>query len=163
MEEVWKPIPSIPHHEASNYGHIRSVSRRVPAKGGSTRMAPGKIKKTHPNNDGYLMVSINRRRYRVHRLVASAFFGMSDSYVLHKNDVKTDNRLSNLYYGDDSANRLDNVHNGNHNMARRTHCKNGHEYSPENTKPLWSGRGRQCITCQREKQRRYYYRKRTSP
>lgn len=35
--------------------------------------------------------------------------------------------------------------------SSRTHCKNGHEFSPANTR--WRGNGRVCKACQRERQR----------
>lgn len=42
--------------------------------------------------------------------------------------------------------------------ASRTHCKNGHEYTPENTY-RWTGGGggaRRCKTCRSEAARRWY-------
>ncbi|MBT2430556.1 HNH endonuclease [Streptomyces sp. ISL-112] len=46
----------------------------------------------------------------------------------------------------------------------KTHCKNGHEFTPENTyvKPYWHGDGgfRQCRECMREQQRAYRERRR---
>ena len=44
-------------------------------------------------------------------------------------------------------------------MRARTHCKNGHEYTPENTNLV--GNRRRCRTCDREYQRRYNQRRRT--
>jgi hypothetical protein len=45
---------------------------------------------------------------------------------LHRNDVRTDNRLENLYYGTPSENMLDSLRNG-----RRTR-------SSRRTKPFWT-------------------------
>lgn len=45
---------------------------------------------------------------------------------------------------------------GKHQLAK-THCPQGHEYSAENTRPYPGRPGRQCITCQRARQLRYYY------
>ena len=41
--------------------------------------------------------------------------------------------------------------------ARKTHCKRGHEFTPENT--YWSARGRGCLTCRREADRKRYERR----
>jgi hypothetical protein len=38
--------------------------------------------------------------------------------------------------------------------GRKTHCVNGHAFTPENTGPI-KGKWRRCLTCHREKQRRY--------
>jgi hypothetical protein len=35
----------------------------------------------------------------------------------------------------------------NKNRTLKTHCKNGHEYTPENTRRLPTQRGRICIAC----------------
>lgn len=37
----------------------------------------------------------------------------------------------------------------------RTHCKNGHEFTPENTRPRKDCNGRVCLTCSSETQARY--------
>jgi hypothetical protein len=39
----------------------------------------------------------------------------------------------------------------NRNRRLKTHCVNGHEFTPENTKPRGDGRGRQCVECERFK------------
>jgi HNH endonuclease len=39
--------------------------------------------------------------------------------------------------------------------ARKTHCKNGHEFTPENT--IWRADGRSCRSCKRVYERAYYY------
>lgn len=45
-------------------------------------------------------------------------------------------------------------------VATATHCKNGHEFTPENTYGRQDDHGdRQCRTCARLRQRRYYYEK----
>lgn len=50
----------------------------------------------------------------VHRLVAKAFVENDSGHklVLHKNDIKWDNRAENLYWGDHYMNRLDMRRNG---------------------------------------------------
>lgn len=47
----------------------------------------------------------------------------------------------------------------NQRRARPTHCKNGHEYTPENTVFYPSARGRRCKTCSAVWGRRAYLKK----
>jgi hypothetical protein len=45
----------------------------------------------------------------------------------------------------------------------RTHCRNGHEYTPDNTS-LWGpdSMWRRCLDCDRERNKKYYDRDRVS-
>jgi hypothetical protein len=45
------------------------------------------------------------------------------------------------------------VGSGWQKLAARTHCKNGHEFSPENTRQGWTANHRVCRTCERERLR----------
>ena len=68
---------------------------------------------------GYLIVKVQEGDQRVnqyvHRLVCEAFHGPSrdpnKQNALHRNDVKHDNRMENLYWGSDLDNHLDAVKN----------------------------------------------------
>jgi len=53
---------------------------------------------------------------KVHHAVAEAFLGPKPpgAFVCHRNDIPTDNRPANLYYGDASTNMLDAYRNGKH-------------------------------------------------
>jgi hypothetical protein len=62
-----------------------------------------------------LTASYKRRCFRVHRLVASAWLGYRPSNVpcCHKDDVKTNNHVSNLYWGSHKSNAEDYKRNKN--------------------------------------------------
>ena len=86
--EVWRPIPSLPYHEASDAGDIKGV------RGGILKFSLDRngYKVVHPYKSGGV---INRK---VSKLVAEAFFGPSDLDVHHRNGNKRDDRPENLEY-----------------------------------------------------------------
>jgi hypothetical protein len=55
-------------------------------------------------------------------------------------------------------NRLTRRSGGGARMAARTHCKNGHPFTPENTR--MQGTARICKPCSRERLRRFRARER---
>lgn len=83
--EVFKTLTFAEHMCVSNNGRVydKNLNRfRVISKSGS----------------GYLHVGINKKYYRIHRLVAQAFIANPENkpFVNHINGVKTDNRAENL-------------------------------------------------------------------
>lgn len=145
----WRDVPGYEgYYQASDDGQIRSVSR-VLRPGNGAQGTPFVIL----SKNG---VHANRK---VAHLVMEAFVGPRPEglCVLHWDDVKTNNHLSNLRYGTRSENKHDAVRNGIHHKSRRTHCPYGHEFSDENT--AWVGRARRCRTCARQQSRESYARK----
>ena len=131
----WAPIPGFDGYEASDEGFIRS------ARGVLNPWL----------SHGYAQVSLRRdgRTYKrsVHRLVLLAFVGGGEGLdSCHRDGDKSNNRLTNLYWGTRSENIRDQVRHGRHNNGRKTHCPQGHPYSEENTYVLRGGR-RQCRAC----------------
>lgn len=106
--EEWRVVPEHPSYEVSNHGQVR---RRY-AKG---RWKAGHILRPGQSHSGHLYVIITNgdglaRKQFVHRLVAAAFVGpcpFEGAYVLHHDDVPTNNRPENLYWGDHSQNVKD--------------------------------------------------------
>lgn len=76
-------------YDAETGEFVWKVSRKGPVWAGAS---PGAIDK-----DGYLMICVNRRHYRAHRL---AWFYVTKKWPLHQIDhidgVKTNNRFANL-------------------------------------------------------------------
>lgn len=105
MIEVWKSIPSAPGYEASSLGRVRSLP-------GFKRK--GRIKALKTKSNGYLVASIGRRRHAyVHRLVAEAFLGAVEGFVVrHLDGSRTNNILSNLAIGTAQENSDDRYRHG---------------------------------------------------
>lgn len=100
--EIWKDIPNYEgYYKASNYGRVKSMPRKL-AFGCAYRMTEEKILKESIAGSGYLFVCLCKdgvhKQIYVHRLVWYAFNGdiPEGMDVNHINEVKTDNRLSNL-------------------------------------------------------------------
>lgn len=160
--EQWKPVVGYESlYEVSDLGRVRSVDRRVPTSNGHYRRFRSKILNPYVRPNGYLIVSLSQdgkeRAARVHALVLAAFVGPKpvDMECLHGNGIRDDNRIHNLRYGTRSDNMQDALKHGTHYFAKRTHCKNGHEYTPENTRLHKRNGSRVCRKCQQEYLREY--------
>lgn len=158
--ERWLPIVGYEgQYEVSDAGRVRSLARRVPCGYGNTRLVPSRILKPVVMKDGRLGVTLPgspRRRFRVHRLVLSAFVRepLPDEEACHHPDPDpTNNRLENLRWDTRTENCLDIVRQGRHHWANKTHCPRNHEYTKENTYMYPDGR-RGCRICIREQSRR---------
>ena len=119
MTEIWKPILKIKRnnkivqfegYEVSNLGRVRSYKYKYgQVKPGGKRpflAEPYEIFGRKEKNKGYMLLclsDVNKKRHniRIHTVVVQTFVGFPEDgmIVCHKNDVKTDNRLENLYYG----------------------------------------------------------------
>jgi hypothetical protein len=88
--EIWKEIPSIKTHEASNLGRVRNVKTKRIMKQSITM--------------GYYRVFI-KKTCLVHRLVAEAFLDKSDYKIVHhKDNDKKNNNVENLEWNTQSYN-----------------------------------------------------------
>jgi hypothetical protein len=115
-KEIWKYIPGLEkRYQVSNLGRMRRGS--TPAK--ATK--PFQILNIRTDKHGYYCCDIYAkgdgtfRRLRVHRLELFAFRGnpKEGQYCTrHLNDIKTDNRLCNLKWGNQSDNCKDFYRNG---------------------------------------------------
>jgi hypothetical protein len=111
--EVWKPIPGYEGlYEASTEGRIRSCYARM---GWKKIICNAKyILKPNLVRGGYHAVNVwkdGKCKYaKVHRLVASAFFGPSNLCVNHKDGNKINNCVSNLEWVSVSENTRHAIH-----------------------------------------------------
>jgi len=95
--ESWLPIVGYEgKYEVSDFGNVRNVKS-------------GRILKSSPNNNGYLLVDLynnGRKTFLVHRLVLQTFLPIDDfKDVNHKNHIKTDNCFENLEWCSSSENQ----------------------------------------------------------
>lgn len=112
----WQTIPGYSAYQASDDGRVR-------------RIATGKEIRAIPNGP-YLGLSVKCDvsekfvRRRVHVLVTLAFHGPRPlgKIALHRNDIKSDNRSGNLYWGTHSGNQYDAIRNGGKKVGYRREC-----------------------------------------
>lgn len=137
MAEEWRHVPSIYGVEASDQGAIRRNGRLMKLQ----------------RSKGYFQITLDHRTYSVHRLVAEAFHGPDERMVRHLDGNGENNTPANLRYGTNRENVQDTIDHGRNFFLNKTHCRNGHEYTDENTY-LDHGR-RVCRICNAAAQRRY--------
>ena len=90
QKEIWKDIPGFPEYQISNLGRVMSFKNQY---GHGPRIIYGETTRS-----GYIQVSMNKKRRKIHRLVALAFIPNPQGLpqINHKNEIKTDNRVENL-------------------------------------------------------------------
>ena len=116
-QEQWKDIFGYDGiYQVSDLGRVRS------RKSGEWKMLrPGKF------GIGYLQVSLckdgRKKNFYIHRLVASAFIendNIFNTEINHINEVKSDNRVSNLEY---CTAQYNNTYNNIRRRCRENNCK----------------------------------------
>ena len=115
--ESWRPVPDLPHKEASSIGRIRTVEHEVQAinRWGTIQRytVPGKILKPTYSANRYATFNASGKTVAVHRAVAFAFLGPAPDgkpWVNHLNGDKHDNRVENLEWSSISEQALHRVH-----------------------------------------------------
>jgi len=139
-EEKWLPVIGYEgYYEVSNRGRVRSLPRDINMKNGVTRRLSGTVLLSAPSPRGYLAVHLNQggrgKTTAIHSMVALAFVPNPDAkpFVCHRNDIKTDNRAENLYWGTRVENEADKARNGRNSWSNRTECVHGHPFDEKNT------------------------------
>lgn len=101
--EVWKPVNGYEkHYEVSNIGRVRSLDVLVNSKHKLGRLKKGKLLKQENVIGGYKRVAFcvnnKKKRYSVHRLVASHFIlnEKNKPQVNHIDKNTSNNRVENL-------------------------------------------------------------------
>ena len=115
-DEVWKDVTGFEsRYEVSDLGRVRSLDRYSKHNTSKTGfiLHKGQMLNPYISNKGYLKVDLSdgfgkRKSVSVHRLVAIAFIDNPMNYdqVNHIDGVKTNNRLGNLEWCNNSMNQL---------------------------------------------------------
>lgn len=107
-DEKWKRIGET-YYEISNYGRVRTVEHTIMRKGGKRQYIAAKLLLPSKDEDGYLMVGINGKTIKIHKLVAENFCGFrgENEVIRHLDGNCRNNFYKNLKFGTLSQNSLD--------------------------------------------------------
>ena len=101
--EEWRDVVGYEgRYQVSSMGRVKSLERKFPIWHGGERIQKERILKQAVTHNGYLRVTLytgnKPKTLKVHRLVCQAFHENPDNkpQVNHINEIKTDNRASNL-------------------------------------------------------------------
>ena len=95
MVEEWKDIIDFKGiYQVSNLGRVKSLPRNTKNQYANQE----RILKVSIDKDGYEVVGLNKKMYKVHRLVASAFIPKIEekNIINHKDGNKRNNNVNNL-------------------------------------------------------------------
>lgn len=158
--ELWTAAPGYEgYYAVSDMGRVKSLSREIMRSNGRPMRLTGRVLRPGLNSESRFGVWLQRdgRRewFAVAHLVAAAFLGPRPEglEVCHRNGIRQDDRLTNLYYGTPSDNKYDSVRHGTHPSARKATCPDGHEYDGRERNGI-SKHGNQkyrryCTACRR--------------
>lgn len=74
------------------------------------------------NQEGYLCTTVNKKTYKVHRLIFLMHYGYLPEVIDHVNNIKADNRIENLRPATKAQNRL----NSTKKITNKSGYKNVH-------------------------------------
>ena len=145
-KEVWKDVVGYEGlYQVSNFGRVKSLDRIVKHSKDHTRIQYGRIRKIHINKrDGYVYVGLHnkgeKKRYKVHRLVALAFIDnpLNKPEVNHLDECKANNNVENLEWVTRSENENwgtkteRKVHNTDYSIIAKKNSKKVIQYDINN-------------------------------
>lgn len=141
MIEIWRSLINIdPNYQVSNLGNWKVLERDVMYSDGKIHHYDERMLNPVLTCCGYLQVTIHRKAYRAHRVIAETFIDMieipekfkglpfDELVINHKNQIKTDNRVDNLMICDAQFN--------NTWGDRVERCVKGNINHPKKSKPV---------------------------
>jgi len=106
--EIWRDVPSVPGILASSDGRVMHLPHRDAMPKGGTRPYGGQPTFGVWNKaDARFITVINRKTYKINRLIAEAFHGpppFEGAVVMHLDENAANNRASNLRWGTQKEN-----------------------------------------------------------
>jgi hypothetical protein len=147
--ERWLPCGGFDGREVSSRGRVRDCR-----SGDPVIIAPYPVKARRSGN-AYHFVSLDGQSVNVAHLVLETFVGPRPPgmFALHRNDVGTENKTSNLYWGDRRSNWDDALRNGHSPQAHKSRCPSGHMY--DRVRRVANGRvWRRCSACEADSRTR---------
>ena len=106
--EIWRDVPSVPCILVSSEGRVMRLPHRGSTPHGATRPYGGQPTFGVWNKaDGRFITVIDGKTYKIHRLVAEAFYGpppFEKAVVMHIDENAANNRASNLRWGSQKEN-----------------------------------------------------------
>jgi hypothetical protein len=135
MEEIWKDIKGFEgKYSISNFGNVKSLSRKASISNGNYRIMKEKVMKPQVTWNGYHAVVLNdgerHKMYKIHRLVAIHFIAnnFNQNEINHIDGNKLNNHISNLEWSNRSKNIKHSYDNGlrhfNEKMKNALHVAN---------------------------------------
>lgn len=131
LNEVWKPVVGYEGlYEASDQGRVRGLDREIRSGKSGRRIWKGRVLVQEELRHGYMAVSLCKDGERwaraVHAIVLEAFSGLPPARheCAHDNNIRSDNRLSNLSWKTRKENFADKIRHGTQPRGE-THWRSG--------------------------------------
>ena len=144
--EEWRPVVGFEkYYEVSESGKIRSLEYDEIVNGIHVHRYPKELKQ-YLNQDGYYMTKLrDNKRHSIHRLVAEAFIGTTDSSleVDHIDGNRTNNHYTNLRFVTHRENIQHTIELGNR-LVGNTRSKN---YNAKPVKLIDEYGSEHCFDC----------------